>query len=217
MFSPPSSLCRQPLFSDLRPPQIVPPLQPHTRIANPRNISAHSQNLCHVQFCLVTLPSHITTTAMLRTAPRVAARASRCSSARPRPLLPTQFSRPLSVSIPRMSQLPTVSPPVSSTLPSDSFQLLPTESKAGAAEDALFDTQVQQVQEWWKSPRYAGIKRPYTAEDVVARRGALQQTYPSSLMARKLFNLFEERAKEGKPVHTSEYLHRLRRRISDDP
>lgn len=101
------------------------------------------------------------------------------------------------------SSLPAVQPPVSSTLTSDSFQLLSTEAKAGAAEDALFDTEVQQVKEWWETPRYAGIKRPYTAEDVVARRGALQQTYPSSLMARKLFNLFEERAKEGKPVHTS--------------
>lgn len=101
------------------------------------------------------------------------------------------------------SVLPTVSPPVSSALPSDSFQLLAEASKAGDAEDALFDQQVKDVQAWWQSPRYEGIKRPYTAEDVVLRRGTLQQTYPSSLMARKLFNLFEERAKEGKPVHTS--------------
>lgn len=100
------------------------------------------------------------------------------------------------------SSLPTVQPVVSSALPSDSFQLLPSSSKAGAAEDALFDAEVQAVNEWWQTPRYAGIKRPYTAEDVVARRGALQQTYPSSLMARKLFNLLEERAKAGEPVHT---------------
>ena len=100
------------------------------------------------------------------------------------------------------SSLPTVNPPVSSSLPADSFQLLPSFAKAGQAEDALFRAEVEAVQEWWASPRYAGIKRPYTAEDVVARRGALQQTYPSSLMARKLFNLLEERAKEGKPVHT---------------
>jgi isocitrate lyase len=100
------------------------------------------------------------------------------------------------------STLHAVEPPVSSALPSDSFQLLATADKAGEAEDALFDAQVQAVKDWWESPRYAGIKRPYTAEDVVARRGTLQQTYPSSLMARKLFNLFEDRVKEGKPVHT---------------
>jgi isocitrate lyase len=103
----------------------------------------------------------------------------------------------------RMSPLQPVSPPVSSSLPADSFQLLPEKSKTGEAEDALYDAQVQAVKDWWNTPRYEGIKRPYTAEDVVARRGALQQTYPSSLMARKLFNLFEERAREGKPVHTS--------------
>jgi len=103
----------------------------------------------------------------------------------------------------RMS-LPPVQPPVSTTLPSDSYQLLSTEDKAGAAEDALYEQQVRDVQEWWNSPRYEGIKRPYSAEDVVSKRGSLQQTYPSSIMARKLFNLLNERAAAGEPVHTSE-------------
>ncbi|KAK5153265.1 hypothetical protein LTR04_006248, partial [Oleoguttula sp. CCFEE 6159] len=100
------------------------------------------------------------------------------------------------------SVLKTVDPPVSTVLPADSFQLLSTADKVGAAEDALFDEQVQHVRDWWASPRYEGIKRPYSAEDIVSKRGTLQQTYPSSLMARKLFNLLNERAKEGKPVHT---------------
>ncbi len=95
-----------------------------------------------------------------------------------------------------------VDPPVSSALPSDSYQLLPTSKKAGDAEDALFDRQVQDVKAWWASPRYEGIKRPYSAEDVVGKRGSLQQTYPSSIMARKLFNLLNERAAAGDPVHT---------------
>lgn len=112
--------------------------------------------------------------------------------------------RPLSTSAARMapSSLHSVSPPVSTALPADSFQLQAESNKAGEAEDALFDAQVQQVKEWWASPRYKGIRRPYSAEDVVSKRGALQQSYPSSLMARKLFNLLEERAAEGKPVHT---------------
>lgn len=101
-----------------------------------------------------------------------------------------------------MSSLPPVQPLVSTTLPSDSFQLLSTEDKAGDAEDILFKEQVEQVKKWWSSPRYKGIKRPYTPEDVVSKRGSLQQTYPSSIMARKLFNLLAERAAEGKPVHT---------------
>ena len=85
--------------------------------------------------------------------------------------------------------------------------MLPEASKAGEAEDALFEEQVQAVKDWWASPRYKGIKRPYSAEDVVSKRGTLPQSYPSSLMARKLFNLLEERAAKGEPVHTSACFH----------
>lgn len=101
-----------------------------------------------------------------------------------------------------MSSLAPVDPPVSTVLPSDAFQLLPQRQKAGEAEDALFARQVADVKAWWDTPRYRGIKRPYSAEDVVSKRGTLQQSYASSIMARKLFNLLEERAAEGKPVHT---------------
>lgn len=96
-----------------------------------------------------------------------------------------------------------VNPALPSTQPSDSFHLLPEPEKVGQAEDALYDDQVRQVKEWWETPRYKGIKRPYSAEDVVGKRGTLQQVYPSSLMARKLFDLLEERAAKGEPVHTS--------------
>lgn len=139
---------------------------------------------------------------MLRTAARSIARQSRS-------LKPPQRLRPLSTTAWRMSSpgsvLPAAAPPLSTTLPSDAFQLLPEAAKAGQTEDALFDAQVQAVRDWWASPRYKGIRRPYSAEDVVSKRGALQQTYPSSLMARKLFNLFEERAAKGEPVHTSAF------------
>lgn len=102
------------------------------------------------------------------------------------------------------STLPAVQTPVSSALPGDAYQLLSTADKAGAAEDALYEQQIKDVEAWWQSPRYEGIKRPYSAADVVSKRGSLQQTYPSSLMARKLFNLLNERAAQGEPVHTSE-------------
>jgi isocitrate lyase len=134
---------------------------------------------------------------MLRPALRAASRVRRA---------PVALSRPISTTLARRmpsQALPTVVSPLNTIVPSDSFQLLPEASKVGAAEDALFNQQVQAVNDWWASPRYAGIKRPYSAEDVVARRGTLQQVYPSSVMARKLFELFEKRAKEGNPVHTS--------------
>ncbi|KAL2036582.1 hypothetical protein N7G274_010678 [Stereocaulon virgatum] len=100
------------------------------------------------------------------------------------------------------TQLPAVEPRLSVTLPSNSYQLLPTAKKTGAAEEAFYTQQIDDVQQWWASPRYEGIKRPYSAEDVVSKRGTLQQIYPSSLMARKLFNIFNERAAAGEPVHT---------------
>lgn len=102
-----------------------------------------------------------------------------------------------------VANLASVQHPLPSTKPTESFQLLPENEKAGQSEDAIFEDQVKQVKEWWASPRYKGIKRPYSPEDVVSKRGTLQQVYPSSLMARKLFNLLEERAAKGEPVHTS--------------
>lgn len=134
---------------------------------------------------------------MLRSIPRQLQR-------RPlRAITPSRFAlRSFTCGYPRMS-LPPVQPPVSTTLPSDAFQLLSTPEKAGSAEDALYEQQIRDVEAWWNSPRYEGIKRPYSAADVVSKRGSLQQTYPSSLMARKLFNLLNERAAAGEPVHTS--------------
>jgi isocitrate lyase len=121
------------------------------------------------------------------------------------PLPPSYYLkvRPFSCGLPRTAPaLSLVHPLVSAALPSDSFQLLSTAEKAGEAEDALFEQQVAEVKAWWGSPRYEGIKRPYSAEDVVSKRGTLQQVYPSSIMARKLFNLLKERASAGEPVHT---------------
>ena len=92
---------------------------------------------------------------------------------------------------------------MSTLSPADDFQLLQSSTKSGAAEDALFSRQVKAVREWWNIPRYDGVKRPYSAEDVVSKRGTLQQQYPSSLMSQKLYRLLEEREAQGKPVHTS--------------
>ncbi|ATY58499.1 mitochondrial 2-methylisocitrate lyase [Cordyceps militaris] len=86
--------------------------------------------------------------------------------------------------------------------PADAFQLLPESQKAGEAEDALYDAQIKEVEAWWSSPRYAGIKRPYTAADVVSKRGSQAIQYPSSVMASKLFNLIRERISKGEPIHT---------------
>jgi isocitrate lyase len=91
----------------------------------------------------------------------------------------------------------------STTAYSDNYQLLSTTCKAGRAEDVFHEEQINEVERWWASPRFQGIKRPYSAADVVTKRGSLKQTYPCSIMARKLFNLLNKRQEEASPLHTS--------------
>ncbi|KAI5285260.1 hypothetical protein KEM54_000712, partial [Ascosphaera aggregata] len=88
------------------------------------------------------------------------------------------------------------------TSAADAYQLLPCASRVGNAEDALYEKQIAQVKEWWSTPRFKGVRRPYRPDHVVSKRGTLMQSYPSSLMARKLWRLLEDRAAEQKPVHT---------------
>ena len=114
-----------------------------------------------------------------------------------------------------MSALKPLENPISATLPSDSFQLLPESQKAGAAEDALYEQQLKDVEAWWASPRYEGIKRPYSAEAVVSKRGSQLQSYSSSVMARKLFNLIKEREAKGEPIHTSTPIIKIKKTISN--
>lgn len=100
-----------------------------------------------------------------------------------------------------MSQ--SASNPFSASVPAaDAFQLLPESQKPGEAEDALYDAQVKEVEAWWSSPRYEGIKRPYSADDVVSKRGTQKISYPSSVMATKFFNLIKQREAKGEPIHT---------------
>ena len=139
---------------------------------------------------------------MIRIAARSLPRHGTHRCIRPSPVL--FYSQPRHITRAMSFHLPAIKPPLSTALPSDSYQLLPIGEKTGPTEDALFNQEVEDIKQWWASPRYEGIMRPYSAEDVVSKRGTLQQTYPSSLMARKLFNLLKEKATAGEPVHTSE-------------
>ncbi|KAL0581028.1 isocitrate lyase 1 [Marasmius crinis-equi] len=71
-----------------------------------------------------------------------------------------------------------------------------------ANERAVFAEEVRKVEEWWKNPRFARVKRPYTAAEVVAKRGTITIQYPSNLMAKKLWATLAEHAKRGTPSHT---------------
>ncbi|KAL8290220.1 hypothetical protein RQP46_003159 [Phenoliferia psychrophenolica] len=71
-----------------------------------------------------------------------------------------------------------------------------------AREDQLFKDEVAKVNEWWKSPRWAGLVRPYTAEQVVSKRGTIELSYPSNAQAKKLFALLTQKAAKGEVSHT---------------
>ncbi|KAF7791419.1 hypothetical protein EIP86_002435 [Pleurotus ostreatoroseus] len=74
------------------------------------------------------------------------------------------------------------------------------------SERAVFNAEVAAVQQWWKAsasdPRFAKVKRPYTAQDVVSKRGTLPIQYPSNVQAKKLYKLLDEHFKRGEPSHT---------------
>ncbi|KAF5005768.1 hypothetical protein FDECE_7810 [Fusarium decemcellulare] len=132
---------------------------------------------------------------------RISSRApQRLLSVASKPRGPAPFLAVRALSTSAAARMPTLS--THATQPADAFQLLPESQKPGEAEDRLHEATVKEIEAWWASPRYEGIKRPYSAEDVASKRGTQKIQYPSSVMAQKLFNLVREREAKGEPIHT---------------
>lgn len=62
-------------------------------------------------------------------------------------------------------------------------------------EDQLFEKDVKSVKRWWSDSRWRYTKRPFTAEQIVAKRGNLNIQYPSNNLSQKLWQIFEGRFK----------------------
>lgn len=60
-------------------------------------------------------------------------------------------------------------------------------------EDQKYLEDVNAVKQWWTDSRWRYTKRPFTAEQIVAKRGTLKIEYPSNTQAKKLWGLLEER------------------------
>lgn len=76
------------------------------------------------------------------------------------------------------------------------------------AEQQAFENEVEAVKQWWKDDRWRYTKRPYTAEQIVNKRGTIKQEYPNNQMSKKLWNLLEEKFKvceEGRVAATSHW------------
>lgn len=61
------------------------------------------------------------------------------------------------------------------------------------AEDQKYQEEVAAVKQWWSDSRWRYTKRPFTAEQIVAKRGTIKITYPSTEQAKKLWNIVEGR------------------------
>ena len=60
-------------------------------------------------------------------------------------------------------------------------------------EDQLYQEDVDAVKKWWTDSRWRFTKRPFTAEQIVAKRGNLKIEYPSNAMSKKLWKIVEGR------------------------
>lgn len=62
-------------------------------------------------------------------------------------------------------------------------------------EDQIYAAEVAAVKKWWTESRWRYTKRPFTAEQIVAKRGTLKIEYPSNAMSKKLWDVLEGRFK----------------------
>lgn len=65
------------------------------------------------------------------------------------------------------------------------------------AEDQQFQAEVEEVKRWWSDSRWRFTRRPFTAEQIVAKRGNLSIQYPSNALAKKLWGIVEDRFKNN--------------------
>jgi len=61
------------------------------------------------------------------------------------------------------------------------------------AEEQKYQAEVNDVKQWWTDSRWRHTKRPFTAEQIVAKRGNLKIEYPSNVQSKKLWSIIEQR------------------------
>lgn len=70
------------------------------------------------------------------------------------------------------------------------------------SEDELFNKEVQQIDAFFKNPRWRNTTRIYKPEDVARLRGTVHQTYVSDVIAKKLWDMLETCQQNGTCSHT---------------
>ncbi|KAH8592778.1 isocitrate lyase-like protein [Bisporella sp. PMI_857] len=69
-------------------------------------------------------------------------------------------------------------------------------------EEQIYLDEVAAVKKWWSDSRWRYTKRPFTAEQIVAKRGNLKIEYPSNTLSKKLWKILEGRFKNGEASYT---------------
>jgi len=60
-------------------------------------------------------------------------------------------------------------------------------------EELIYQQDVEAVKKWWTDSRWRFTRRPYTAEQIVQKRGNLKIEYPSNAQAKKVWKIIEGR------------------------
>eukprot|EP01017_Pseudomicrothorax_dubius_P028541 TRINITY_DN3392_c0_g2_i1.p1 TRINITY_DN3392_c0_g2~~TRINITY_DN3392_c0_g2_i1.p1 ORF type:complete len:476 (-),score=104.14 TRINITY_DN3392_c0_g2_i1:334-1761(-) len=70
-------------------------------------------------------------------------------------------------------------------------------------DEALhFQKLTHEIEEWWKSPRWEGIYRPYRASDVARLRNSIPLSYPAEILSKKLHKLLSDNFERRVFSHT---------------
>ncbi|KAG5461789.1 MAG: isocitrate lyase, partial [Olpidium bornovanus] len=99
-------------------------------------------------------------------------------------------------------QAPLPFPPPPHFSPGTSAGEAMTRSFAEDEEGRRFREEVEDVKRWWKSDRFRLVKRPYSAESIIAKRGTITIEYPSNQQAKKFWKLAKQHQRNRTTSHT---------------
>ncbi|KAH8671414.1 isocitrate lyase [Xylariales sp. PMI_506] len=68
----------------------------------------------------------------------------------------------------------------------------PSSDSYDLQDQALFSREVEDMKKWWQSQRWRSTKRPFSAAQIVSKRGSINVDYSSGIMAKKLWSILED-------------------------
>lgn len=63
------------------------------------------------------------------------------------------------------------------------------------AEEQQYQNEVKAVKQWWTDSRWRYTRRPFTAEQIVQKRGTIKAQYANNEISKKLWGILEGRFK----------------------